>query len=305
MVRRILLLIAAGSMMAALAVTAAFAQQDRGQLFFKVVTEGEVPQDTAFFGLWGVPNSEYSGFVQLTDLDGNGVYTAAAGNDGPLSPGEYVVRIDKGTTGDSPISGETTTIEGPETVTFNENEDTTFSTSITFSEPGEGLQPPTEGAQGEVIYGTAGSDYLTDTAGSDTIYALGSGDTISAGSGSDTLYGGTGWDYVVGGYGADILYGWTGSDWLDGGANTDEVYGWEGDDLVDGGTGDDVVYGGVGNDAVYGFEGSDDLYGWTGSDFMYSAGDDTFDRVFGGSGYDVCVAGPEDYVVGCEELYRQ
>lgn len=162
-----------------------------------------------------------------------------------------------------------------------------------------------EPEQGEIIYGTSGSDYLTDTAGNDIVYALGSGDTISSGNGDDELYGGPGWDYVVGGYGNDTLYGWTGSDWLDGGAGDDYVSGWEGDDLVDGGTGDDEVYGGVGDDAVYGYEGSDTLYGWTGNDFMYSAGDDTYDVVYAWTGYDVCVVGPEDDAYGCEELYRQ
>lgn len=189
----------------------------------------------------------------------------------------------------------------------------------TFGAPVSGFENPDEvpacvtsieavgngDAQGETIYGTAGSDYLTDTEGNDIVYALGSGDTISAGNGADTLYGGYGWDYVVGGYGNDTLYGWTGSDWLDGGAGNDYVSGWEGDDLVDGGTGNDSVYGGVGNDAVYGYDGYDDLYGGPGSDFMYSAGDGTYDLVVGGPGYDVCVVGPEDSAYGCEELYRQ
>jgi Ca2+-binding RTX toxin-like protein len=162
-----------------------------------------------------------------------------------------------------------------------------------------------DGEQGQDIYGTAGSDYLTDTAGDDNVYGLGSGDTISAGRGRDTLYGGTGWDYLVGGYGNDTLYGWTGSDWLDGGAGSDLVYGWSGDDLVDGGTGNDAVYGGAGNDAVYGYKGYDDLYGGTGSDFMHSAGDGPYDLVIGGPGYDVCVVDSKDFAYGCEELYRQ
>jgi Ca2+-binding RTX toxin-like protein len=190
----------------------------------------------------------------------------------------------------------------------------------TFGAPVSGFENPDEipvcvtsielagngNAQGKDIYGTAYSDYLTDTAGNDNVYALGSGDTISAGKGRDTLYGGTGWDYVVGGYGNDTLYGWMGSDWLDGGADSDTVYGWTGNDLVDGGTGNDTVYGGVGNDAVYGYKGSDDLFGGSGHDYVYSAGDGTFDRVYGGPGYDVCVAGPEDFVSGgCEEIYGQ
>lgn len=166
-------------------------------------------------------------------------------------------------------------------------------------------EEPGGSTEGRTIYGTEGSDNLSDTQGDDTVYALGSGDTISSGYGNDILYGGTGWDYVVGGYGNDTLYGWKGSDWLDGGAGNDYVSGWTGDDYVDGGTGDDEVYGGVGDDSVYGFKGSDNLYGWKGTDFLYAAGDDTPDWVYGGQGYDICVVGPEDTAYGCEELYRQ
>ncbi len=43
-------------------------------LFFEVVTEGEVPQGTAFFAVGGPPDGALSA-VQLTDPDGDGTYT--------------------------------------------------------------------------------------------------------------------------------------------------------------------------------------------------------------------------------------
>lgn len=160
-----------------------------------------------------------------------------------------------------------------------------------------------EQAQGELIYGTDNSDYLTGTRGSDRILGFGSDDVISEGYGGDLLRGGDGWDYIVGGYGDDALYGDAGGDWLDGGAGNDLVRGGSGDDLVDGGTGNDLVTGGDGNDAVYGYLGSDVLYGDAGNDLIYSAGDGAYDEVHGGSGYDVCIVGTEDFVQGCEEVY--
>ena len=132
---------------------------------------------------------------------------------------------------------------------------------------------------------------------------------LSGDSSNEKIVGGIGPDYIIGGSGGDALYGLGGGDWLDGGARDDLVRGNEGDDLVDGGSGHDLVIGGPGNDYVTGFTGSDILNGGGGSDFIYAA-DSEFDRVSGGPGYDVCVAGVEDEVpfgglTGCEEIYRR
>jgi len=300
MIRRISLLLTAGAAMLALSATMAFAQiqTSAGTINFEVDTEGQVPADTTFTGFYVVPNTpDTPSEVQLTDPDGDGTYTGTAssaiGGEGVVSANDYRVRIDQAP------KRNVTTIAGPETITLSDGETETVSASIDFG------GSPGNNPQGETIYGTAGSDYLTDTAGNDAVYALGSGDTVSAGNGDDSLYGGAGWDYVIGGSGNDVLYGWKGSDWLGGTAGNDYVSGWTGSDRVGGGAGDDTVYGGVGNDGVYGFSGNDDLYGWKGSDYLYSAGDGAYDFVSGGPGHDVCVAGPTDYVVGCEEVYRQ
>jgi Ca2+-binding RTX toxin-like protein len=63
------------------------------------------------------------------------------------------------------------------------------------------------------------------------------------------------------------------------------------------------VIGDDGDDYVTGYLGSDSLNGGGGSDYIY-AFDGTFDTVFGGPQYDVCVVDFEDMVQGCEEIYR-
>lgn len=127
----------------------------------------------------------------------------------------------------------------------------------------------------------------------------------TSGDASDeTIVGGIGPDYIVGGGGDDVIRGLSNDDWLDGGAGDDLVRGNAGDDLVDGGSGNDLVIGGDGNDYVTGYIGNDTLYGGGGDDYIYAA-DDTFDRVSGGPGYDVCVVDEGDYMTGCEEVYIQ
>ena len=162
----------------------------------------------------------------------------------------------------------------------------------------------TPAGKGRIIYGTNGYDKLSGSRYGDFIYGLGGGDEILEGNGDDSLYGGRGGDCIVGGYGKDTLYGDRGGDRIDGGAGDDSVNGNAGSDYLDGGSGNDFVVGENGNDAVYGFKGSDDLYGEAGDDLLYAAGDGTEDRISGGPGYDVCVVGSEDTVLGgCEEVY--
>lgn len=79
--------------------------------------------------------------------------------------------------------------------------------------------------------------------------------------------------------------------------------GGDGDNLVDGGSGDDLLIGGDGADYVTGYLGCDSLNGGGGNDYIYAA-DETFDMVSGGPQYDVCVVHFEDFVQGCEEVYR-
>ena len=264
--RRLLLLAVTGALMAALAATAAVAQQDTVTLSFEVVTEGEVPENTIFRAAGGPPDGALSA-IGLTDPDGDGTYTGSV----ELQMGEYRVLIEQGTRGEP----ERSTIWGPEIITLNE--DTTISTSVDFGSEANGEQAQC---------------FLPE------------GCFISSDGSSETLAGGIGPDYIVGGGGHDALYGLGGGDWLAGGAGHDLVLGQGGHDLVDGGSGNDHVRGAAGNDYVTGFIGNDALYGNGGHDFIYAA-DGWYDRVLGNEGYDVCVVDWFDRVDLCEEIYYQ
>jgi Ca2+-binding RTX toxin-like protein len=69
-----------------------------------------------------------------------------------------------------------------------------------------------EGADFEVVIGTAFSDYLVGSGGDETFYGGGGGDVILAGDGADTLRGDADGDHLDGGDGADLGDGGPGSD---------------------------------------------------------------------------------------------
>ena len=156
-----------------------------GTLSFEVDTEGQVPEDTTFFGFSGFVG-EPSSPIQLTDPDGDGTYTASR----ELERGaEIRVKIEQGSgTQESynALAGRELTvpgeprvvIEGPRTITLSE--DTTVSTTATFDQQEDGTsdgtatlgfrletesQPP-EGATFFGLYGPPESDFsavrLTD-----------------------------------------------------------------------------------------------------------------------------------------------
>lgn len=106
------------------------------------------------------------------------------------------------------------------------------------------------------VTGTQWGDLITpwswfkhSTAEGDLINGRGGWDWLDGGRGSDTVNGGSGNDTVFGGSGSDELNGGRGSDQLDGGRGRDSVDGGSGDDLVNGGRGTDVLTGGTGDDA--------------------------------------------------------
>jgi Ca2+-binding RTX toxin-like protein len=69
-----------------------------------------------------------------------------------------------------------------------------------------------EGADFEVVIGTAFSDYLVGTDGDETFYGGGGADVILAGDGADTLRGGADGDHLDGGGDVDVGDGGPGSD---------------------------------------------------------------------------------------------
>ena len=106
----------------------------------------------------------------------------------------------------------------------------------------------------QVIYGTAGDDYIDlrvsymndaiyGQQGDDIIYADGGDDTVDGGDGNDWLYGNDGRDWITGG---------AGNDYLSGGSGFNTMYGGEGDDyyFVDNLTDYILEFPNAGNDYV-------------------------------------------------------
>ncbi len=124
------------------------------------------------------------------------------------------------------------------------------------------------GAGDDTLTGTAGSDILAGGEGDDTltdnygrnVLRGGAGDdtlTVGSGSAGSLLKGGAGNDTLVSGAGSDTLYGGSGRDSLTGGRGADALYGDRGRDVLDGGEGDDIIDGGRGHDTLTGGLGSD------------------------------------------------
>ncbi|MEM1275551.1 MAG: calcium-binding protein [Pseudomonadota bacterium] len=156
------------------------------------------------------------------------------------------------------------------------------------------------------LYGGAGDDDISGSAGHDMLDGGLGNDTLNGGSGNDLLYGGDGVDDMAGGSGNDILYGGSaddlmtgnsGEDVLSGGLGNDQLSGSSGDDTLDGGTGDDTLDGGSGDDALQGGTGADVLKGGSGNDAL--TGGTGADRLDGRSGNDTLDGGVDaDYLKG-------
>lgn len=282
MMRRLVLIAFTGALMAALTATSVFAQQASPTvgvtLSFQVVTEGEVPQNTTFFGLYGVPNSEFS-TVQLTDLDGDGVYTGAV----ELERGQYVVRIDQGTGTQETVYGTfpgepSSTIRAQESMTLDE--DTTISGHAVFDSQDDQRSPESPGPD-EMFTGTEESEVLVGSNANDLIEGLGGGDYLNGLWGNDVVLGGQGDDLLVGEAGGDRVEGGEGDDYLV------AAYGyWQA--APDAPASPDLLRGGEGNDLIN----ATDLAGAP-------------DTVECGAGSDLVYAGVEDFVADdCEFVYR-
>lgn len=102
------------------------------------------------------------------------------------------------------------------------------------------------------LNGTAGADFLVGQLNAENvIYASAGDDYIRGGSLADTLVGEAGRDTIDGGLGNDGLWGGGGDDRLNGGDGADYLSGDGGNDILDGGTGADRLLGGLGNDTYY------------------------------------------------------
>ncbi len=134
-----------------------------------------------------------------------------------------------------------------------------------------------------IIYGGAGRDTLSGSAGPATLYGNSGDDFLYAGGGiaaqsagsagtdvdvqaiiavGNSLYGGDGDDYITGADGTDRLFGGRGNDILFGGRGLsllDGSFSSGGDDFLYGGDGDDELDGAGGNDFLDGGAGADTL----------------------------------------------
>lgn len=223
--------------------------EDTATLAFDVDTEGNIPEDTTFFGFSGYVGEPFSP-LQLTDPDGDGTYTASR----ELERGaEIRVKIEQGSGTrqtynalagrELTVPGEPrTVIEGPRTITLDE--DTAVSTTVAVGQ--DGVQPVIGTESAEALYG----DY-----GNDTIEGRGGDDLIVGEAGADAIMGGEGDDFLVAAYAyfqsppdapasPDYVSGGPGNDLIDAADLAGEP-GSGTNDTVECGPGDDLVYAGV------------------------------------------------------------
>ncbi|MEM6388460.1 MAG: calcium-binding protein [Pseudomonadota bacterium] len=212
-------------------------------------------------------------------VDGNAGVDAIFGNQGAdvLSGSSAGDEIHGGSGDDLIRGGAAPGEERPDIVsTYDED-------GVRFDQFGNSLEE-----DDDVLFGGAGDDVMSGSAGHDRIDGGDGDDTLQGGSGADILSGGTGDDALKGGSEDDVLAGGLGEDTLDGGS---------GDDALDGGFGDDFLKGGSGDDALQGGDGADNLRGDKGNDSL--EGDAGADKLNGGSGHDRLIGGDgHDYLNG-------
>lgn len=181
--------------------------------------------------------------------------------------------------------------------------------SVTLDRDGSGVTTePTVGndvvlstADGAILDGLDGDDYLA--------YATGNG-VFNGGAGDDKLLASTGSPDLYGGQGRDSLYGGTGEVFMYGGADDDrlfagatyyaEAYGEAGDDILVGGAGFFEAQGGEGNDVLIAGADGGRLFGGDGNDRLYTTlgGSSSTYLVSGGAGSnDVYLGSGSDAVI--------
>lgn len=239
-----------------------------------------------------------------------------------VQPPQDVALDGGGSTPFSCSAGETL----PWTVVVSANEPSTFTTGAarfdTFAStdcsddevdcPSNGMdgtlqirKAPTCLGRSATIVGTRGDDRIDGTPQDDVIVGRGGRDVIFAAAGDDLVCGDDGSDVIDAGAGDDRASGATGPDFITGVDGDDEIRGGSGEDVLNFGdeeNGDDVVIGGEGDDDLHAGVGRDRLFGNGGDDTLYEGEVDAplVDLFSGGIGIDLCWAGAEDVVRGCE-----
>jgi autotransporter-associated beta strand protein len=210
-------------------------------------------------------------------IGGGPANTGAADADGiRCGPGLDVVFV---------TNGEDRIGDCPDALLFDERDQG----RLAFVQPGV---PYVASDDGEIVYGTRGSDTVTGGAGKDFLIGRRGDDVLRAGAGDDHVIAGPGDDMLFGDDGNDQLLGCQGRDHIEGGADVDGLYGGGDDDMLFGGSAadaglaaalgtrssevsarttsgptaiaglvagadDDFIEGGLGNDTAFGGEGDD------------------------------------------------
>jgi Ca2+-binding RTX toxin-like protein len=176
-----------------------------------------------------------------------------------------------------------------------------------------------------ILFGTAGGDFINSLDGNDTLFSGGGIDIMSGGNGNDTLYFGSGSSFGFGGAGDDIFHSAATGNTIDGGTGMDTLYytggptammidmelgtakrigaggttetftsierieGTAFDDTISGSTRQDAINGGKGKDIINGLANADTLNGGDGDDRI--DGGAQSDTISGGNGNDLLIGG--------------
>ena len=128
-----------------------------------------------------------------------------------------------------------------------------------------------------------GDDIITASHNTDLLWGSAGSDWLDGREGHDQLWGGAQDDVLIGGSGVDRLFGDGDSDYLSGGDGNDYVQEWTSGPAPGG------LYGGAGNDILVGNGGQDALFGEDGDDTLIVDQDNGafYDHFDGGTGTDV------------------
>lgn len=163
--------------------------------------------------------------ISITDGDGGGGCTVAAGDASCPQGGVTSIVIDMGDQDDS------------------------------IGASSQNVLVPVTGTLGD------GDDFIGTTKNNDTLDGGPGSDRFFGGDGNDTFNGGPGSDSIDGGAGNDVLHGNDGNDSIQGGDGNDQLFGDAGDDQFGNDPGSDTFNGGDGEDLVSSFDGTNQS--WT------------------------------------------
>ena len=276
--------------------------------------------------------SQWATFIQLVDLNGDGLLDVLLNGTSETDPiayldnGSGVFRANDGTRGLPQVLSANLIADGTGKVFLVQQRDGKISVDVVTYDP----------QKARSVIGTNSSDTLIGAGGSDTLLAGAGDDNVNGGVGDDILDGGLGSDTVFGGAGNDIYYvddagdsvvelSGEGTDteiaslsvYLPanlenltltstayfgvGNALDNVIVGSNAGNLLLGGAGNDTIRGGDARDAIFGESGNDSISGSGGIDYIVAGtgndtveGGDGADEIYGEDGND-SISGGSDF----------